>query len=64
MQCPDIRCNSETRVVETFPDVEETHRLRLCKVCGCKFLTKESEVPMSVLRQLRHDKAVRLGRIK
>lgn len=62
MQCPSPRCSGSTRVVETFPDVEEHHRLRVCKACGLKFLTREEEVPMGRIRQLRHDKAVRQGR--
>jgi len=64
MRCPDYKCGGATRVIETFPDVEETHRLRVCKVCGAKFLTQETTTPMNYLSQLRHDKEVRYGRIK
>lgn len=45
-------CGAPTRVVETFPDVDEVHRLRVCTACGIKMLTCEQEVPMALITEL------------
>ena len=54
MRCP--KCDGKSRVVETFPDAEEHHRLRACCECGAKFLTREEAVSMDVLCELRRFK--------
>ena len=46
------KCGGEMRVVETFPDVGETHRLRRCKSCDNRILTCEEETSMSILPEL------------
>lgn len=50
MNCP--KCDTPIPVVKTFRDPEETHRLRKC-VCGVQMLTKEVEIPIGVLGDLR-----------
>ena len=59
MQCTNITCNGPTKVIKTYPDVEENYRVRVCCTCGLKFLTREAEVPMGIIKQLRHDEKVR-----
>lgn len=55
MHCP--KCADDTRVIETFPDVTQHYRLRVCPTCSYKFLTCEQEVPLSgTLYQLRKAK--------
>jgi transcriptional regulator NrdR family protein len=58
MLCP--KCNGKTHVVETFGDVEETHRLRECVSCKHKILTVEEEVPMHLLTEIRRFKEKRI----
>lgn len=52
-------CGAPTRVVETFPDVDEVHRLRVCTSCGTKFLTCEQEVPTGLITELRRFKLMK-----
>lgn len=59
MNCP--KCLSgKTYVVESFTDAEENHRLRRCRDCHHRFLTAESEVPMSELEGIREFKRRKL----
>lgn len=58
MHCP--KCETETRIVETFNDVDEMHRIRLCPACKFRFLTREEEVPYGLVTQLRKFKNAKL----
>lgn len=54
------KCGGNMRVVETFSDVGETHRLRRCCSCDTRILTCEEETAMSLLPELYRYKRAQL----